>query len=128
MRPVGASAAASICGTAAASTAAKVCGAGRDQLQQRVDRRRLVLDPVGVVGRVADQAERQLRLAAQDRLGPGGLGDGGDAAGGEPADLGLRVEARAVDVAVAAAVARVDAGRRAPASSARRSSGEYGSS
>ena len=59
-------------------------------LDQVLDRRRLVLDAVGVVGRVAEQRVRQLELAAQDGLGPGGLGDGGDAARREPADLGAR--------------------------------------
>ena len=62
--------------------------------------------PVGVVGRVADQAVGQLGLAAQDGLGAGGLRHRGDARLRQRPDLRARVEARAVDVAVDPAVAR----------------------
>ncbi len=79
-------------------------------VEQRLHRRRLVLDAVGVVGRVAEQRVGQLGLPAEHGLRAARLGDVGHAAGGEAADLGLGVEARPVDVAVAAAVADLDAG------------------
>ena len=87
------------------------------------------LDAVGVVGRVAQEREGDPGLAGQHRLGPGGLADRGDAAGGQHPDLGLRVEARAVDVAVAATVAHGRGPRRArrPAA-APRSAAENGRS
>ncbi len=93
------------------------------QLDQLGDRGRLARDHlVGVVGDEADQRERQLELAAQDRLGTAGLADGDDAAGGELGDLGRRVEAGAVDVAVGATVtSRVTAlPRRLPAAPSER--------
>ena len=54
-----------------------------DEPHELVDGRRLVLHPVGVVRRVADQRVRDLRLAEQDGLRPGGLRDGGDADGSD---------------------------------------------
>ena len=89
----------------------------------------LGLHAVGVVGRVADERERQLGLAGEHRLRPGRLRDRGHAGGGEAADLRLRVEARAVDVPVAAAVAHRQARAARPPRAARaRSGGAYGSS
>ena len=71
----------------------------------------LGLDPVGVVGRVADQRERQLAPRPPARSPARAVCDTAvTPAGREPADLRLRVEARAVDVAVAAAVAHRHAG------------------
>ena len=99
-----------------------------DQPQQLLDRRRLLLHAVRVVGRIAEQRVGQLGLAAQDRLGPGGLADGAHAGGRERADLGARVEARAVHVPVAAAVAGLDAGLAHASSSTARMSAENGPS
>ena len=98
-------------------------------VEQRLHRRRLLGHAVGVVGRVAEQRVRQLGLAAQHRLRPAGLRHVRDAAGRQPADLGARVEARPVDVAVAAAVADRHARlARRPSSSTRRSGSENGPS
>ena len=70
-------------GTAAASVARERRGAGLDETDELLDRRRrLGLDAVGVVGRVAEQRVRDLGLAGEDGLGPRGLGDRGDAGGG----------------------------------------------
>ena len=67
-------------GTAAASVRANVSVLACDQADELLDgRRRLGLDAVGVVGRVAEQRVGQLGLAGEDRLGPGRLGDRGDA-------------------------------------------------
>ena len=86
-------------------------GARPDEADELLDgRRRLGLDAVGVVGRVAEQRVGDLRLAGEDGLGPGGLRDGRHPGVHEHPDLGLRVEARPVDVAVAAAVADGAAG------------------
>src|SRR4051812_16170279 len=81
-----------------------------DQPQQLLDRRRLLAHAVGVVGRVAEQRVRQLGLAAQHGLRPGRLRYGGHAGERERADLRARVEARAVHMAVYAAVASGRAG------------------
>src|SRR4051794_40999689 len=81
-----------------------------DQADQLLDRSRLVLHAVRVVGRVPEQRVWKLGLAAQDGLRPGGLAHGGHAREREGADLGARVETRSVDMPVAAAVASLDAG------------------
>src|SRR5919199_1342461 len=81
-------------------------GARADQADELVDGRRILgLDAVGVVGRVPEERVRDLRLAGEHRLRPGRLAHRGDARRHERSDLRARVEARAVDVAVAAAVA-----------------------
>ena len=103
--------------------------AGADQAHQLLDRRRVLgLDPVGVVGRVAEQRVRQPRLAGQHRLRPGGLPDGRHAGLHERADLRARVEARPVDVAVAAAVAHLVAGLAGAVEQRRRSDSANGRS
>src|SRR3954451_3712570 len=89
-------------------------GAGPDPLDERLDRRGVLrLHAVRVVGGVAEQRVRDLRLAREHRLRPRRLADGGDAGGHQRPDLRPRVEPRAVDVAVAAPVSHrvADLGR-----------------
>ena len=120
-------------GSAPRSTSAKIAGAAAHQLDQlatRASARRAHL--VGVVGHEPDQREGQLELAAQHGLRAARLAHGDNAAGGELRDLGRRVEARAVDVAVGAAVARRVAGVARPPRAAlaepRRRTGRRGGS